>query len=547
MPNITDFLFGVTAGATAPVSGVWVRLTNNATAAAFVSSSATDSLGTFSVLGVPPGTYTVATGPAAVGPFTNTTDTGYFVGADVGAASNTFTGSVLVQGTIPWCDAKAFGAVGNGVADDTLPIQNAINSCQSAGGGIVFLPQGTYKTTAALQITSNVRVMLLSWGATLQPVANIDALFVSQNNGATSLGCEIYGLTINGQNNTGTVGVRVRDTDRCALRNVRIINCVTGIQIEQFAVGHWAEENSIEDVFIWNCTTGINVAGVSAGASLGEQHWFNVGISGCATGIALNNNIVFYRCRLFGITIWLNTNGVGLKLDCDVRDSVFVIDFENNNGTATNLTGVNVTSNALNLDRLQTHLAFTGTFATQVSDATPKGLVWTNGIHGLTTSTYGGIIQDWGLNTDAFPRVRMGPSFAGGGGIQFGLGSISPDVSLFRTALATLGMSGAFARSPQAPTFAASYTPDPTLGEVITMTLTNNITVNAPVNGAQKGVKIQFIWTQDGTGGRTITYNAIFHTGGGAALVTTLNTVTIDSFTFDGSVWRLTDRITGQA
>jgi hypothetical protein len=46
---------------------------------------------------------------------------------------------------------KDFGAVGDGVADDTAAIQAAID-----GGGTVFLPEGTYRTTAPINV----------WGAT---------------------------------------------------------------------------------------------------------------------------------------------------------------------------------------------------------------------------------------------------------------------------------------------------------------------------------------------------------------------------------------------
>lgn len=45
---------------------------------------------------------------------------------------------------------KDFGAVGNGIADDTFAIQAALNT-----GKNVFLPSGTYKTTATLNVTVN--------------------------------------------------------------------------------------------------------------------------------------------------------------------------------------------------------------------------------------------------------------------------------------------------------------------------------------------------------------------------------------------------------
>jgi hypothetical protein len=42
-----------------------------------------------------------------------------------------------------------YGAVGNGSADDTAEIQAAIDACSTAGGGIVYLPEGTYMVSFA--------------------------------------------------------------------------------------------------------------------------------------------------------------------------------------------------------------------------------------------------------------------------------------------------------------------------------------------------------------------------------------------------------------
>ena len=47
---------------------------------------------------------------------------------------------------------KDFGAVGDGVTDDTAAIQNALNSC-STRGGTIYMPVGNYLTSATLTIS----------------------------------------------------------------------------------------------------------------------------------------------------------------------------------------------------------------------------------------------------------------------------------------------------------------------------------------------------------------------------------------------------------
>jgi len=51
---------------------------------------------------------------------------------------------------------KDFGAVGNGVTDDTAAIQAALTNAFNNGGGNVFVPAGEYITTSPLIIRSNV-------------------------------------------------------------------------------------------------------------------------------------------------------------------------------------------------------------------------------------------------------------------------------------------------------------------------------------------------------------------------------------------------------
>lgn len=77
--------------------------------------------------------------------------------------SKTFNaGTLLDKGEIVF-DVKAFGAVGNDSTDDTTAIQNAINAANTAGGGIVWFPKGTYKITAALKLYSGTTPTIVAY------------------------------------------------------------------------------------------------------------------------------------------------------------------------------------------------------------------------------------------------------------------------------------------------------------------------------------------------------------------------------------------------
>src|ERR1043166_7582413 len=74
-------------------------------------------------------------------------------------------------------DVKLSGAKGDGVTDDTAPIQAALDAAGKAGGGVVFLPPGVYKTTATLRCTFNNVALCGAGGASvLKPAGDFDTL-----------------------------------------------------------------------------------------------------------------------------------------------------------------------------------------------------------------------------------------------------------------------------------------------------------------------------------------------------------------------------------
>lgn len=69
---------------------------------------------------------------------------------------------IKVSVTGPTCDVTAFGAVGDGRANDTLALQKAITACTGASGGTVYFPAGKTFLSAALTVppASNVAIVI---------------------------------------------------------------------------------------------------------------------------------------------------------------------------------------------------------------------------------------------------------------------------------------------------------------------------------------------------------------------------------------------------
>jgi hypothetical protein len=74
-------------------------------------------------------------------------------------------------------NVKAFGAVGNGVANDTNAINAAIAAAIAAGGGLVYFPPGTYRTTGGHVVDGRVSLLGAGPGATTIVLDNPAAVF----------------------------------------------------------------------------------------------------------------------------------------------------------------------------------------------------------------------------------------------------------------------------------------------------------------------------------------------------------------------------------
>lgn len=130
-------------------------------------------------------------------------------------------GNLQIGGPSPWLDVRAFGATGNGITDDTIAIQNAINQLQESGG-TVFFPCGTYLvgegySNVGLTISASQFAFRLqgqagtSWGSSTRQCARIVTAssinILTVGNGITAQsGGFIEHLTFADVSNSGTGG-----------------------------------------------------------------------------------------------------------------------------------------------------------------------------------------------------------------------------------------------------------------------------------------------------------------------------------------------------
>ncbi len=129
---------------------------------------------------------------------------------------------------------KDFGAVGNGVTDDTSAIQSAINSVSSTGGSI-FFPRGTYNVRSLNLNAKGVKLLGSGWSATkLQgiqqnsKIVNITADFC----GVQDLQIGFSGAT---PDNTLSTAIYSK-ANNCVFSNFKIYNTGIGIYLDNSTV-----------------------------------------------------------------------------------------------------------------------------------------------------------------------------------------------------------------------------------------------------------------------------------------------------------------------
>lgn len=104
-----------------------------------------------------------------------------------------------------------YGAVGDGVADDTAAIQAAY-AAAVVSGGVVFLPPGTYRLATTVNVTSDLLELKGSGvnASILKPDAGVDGVTITCPNGGNLAGLKFADFQVSG----GRYGIYITDSDQ---------------------------------------------------------------------------------------------------------------------------------------------------------------------------------------------------------------------------------------------------------------------------------------------------------------------------------------------
>lgn len=297
MPStLSDYLQRQQGGLATLIVGSWVQLVNNVTSTAYVSTSATDATGKYTVLNVPAGIYTVNTGPTNTGPWTATGDTSYIV-ADLPGFYN-----VVDFGASPTGTAAA----------NTTAIQSALTAAGAAGGGRVFIPAGVYQINAGtLTISSdNVEIEGAGWQSQLQVVGGSGNAITVQapGGGVFRYGIRFADFYLNCNSVASVNGIDLQTTYHAQLIHVRIRFC-SGTSV--FCDGSGGNVGAYTN--ITDCTISDGTTAASIGILSNFHEWitikggtitfFNVAGAVAIKSQSLNN-------RVIGVGIDNNDTGI---------------------------------------------------------------------------------------------------------------------------------------------------------------------------------------------------------------------------------------------
>lgn len=162
-------------------------------------------------------------------------------------------------------NVKDYGAIGNGVADDRVPIQNAMAAATSAGGAVVFFPHGTYLVNSGTGFsTSSSGVTLRGEGSNATQISigasyTGTSLFTWTGNYGGLQDLSIIGASTTTTSNPASHGVTVSGGQTFRVVNATFLN-INGYAIRANGTAATTlHGGTLDNVKIQSCAGGISI------------------------------------------------------------------------------------------------------------------------------------------------------------------------------------------------------------------------------------------------------------------------------------------------
>lgn len=324
---------------------------------------------------------------------------GYAVINSSGVSGSDSAGSIIFD------NVKNYGAVGDGVSDDTVPIQNAINSCATSKK-ICFIPPGTY-VHSDLTVPGGVVINGVGYGSILSYSGSGSAIS-SQTPGTRIYSLKIENLRINAS--SGSVGLSLDSVSTSIFNNLTISGFTTGVDIYSPTSGY-SVYNRFYNVLCNACGTGFYLRGTSSNANVFISSRANVSTS-YGFLISDSNDNTLENCQIESTTgygVSITASSVGLSdanriTNCRFEGTMTkaVIIGANVRGTFIS----NLTAPGMNTaDVLSDSGTYTSVFGVSPNNNTTKAIRVSNDIVTNTNTFFGGLLANTTTSNNASVAV----------------------------------------------------------------------------------------------------------------------------------------------
>lgn len=205
----------------------------------------------------PANTYAVAAGAASdTAALSTRVDTAETTLATVNDEITALQAQVAAgAGSAYWFNVHDYGAVGDGVADDTAAIQAALNAVSQAGRGILVFPDGTYLIAQTLVIKppGNIWIQMGRAATIRRSAASVQYLIANFDTSSTYTGYTAPGnIRLTGGIFDGAAGTFTTSCTNVIFAHASNIR-VEGVTSQNVVDWHGLEINSSQDVVVRDC------------------------------------------------------------------------------------------------------------------------------------------------------------------------------------------------------------------------------------------------------------------------------------------------------